>query len=178
MLDVRANFDQAAGSDLRLDKFTLTRADGGGWVLSVAGWHADGTPFAIVTAPFRVHPEIRARELARDIIRSHTGLSVPATPVAQPVAPSREPAPVQHLRSYFEMSKKGSGLARLVGSLKDTDTIADKLADRLEAALKNLAAEMATTEMVVGNVEQSVSDLRAVNAQYSNGDPTIASSGD
>ena len=76
------------------------------------------------------------------------------------------------------MSKKGSGLARLVGSLKDTDTIADKLADRLEAALKNLAAEMATTEMVVGNVEQSVSDLRAVNAQYSNGDPTIASSGD
>jgi hypothetical protein len=70
------------------------------------------------------------------------------------------------------MSQKGSGLARLMGGLRDLDTNADALASRLEAAMANLTAEMATTQQVVGNVESSVNDLKAVNALYSNGPPS------
>ena len=39
----------------------------------------------------------------------------------------------------------------------------------LEAALADLQTEMATTTQIVGNVESSVSDLKSVNALYSNG---------
>jgi hypothetical protein len=50
---------------------------------------------------------------------------------------------------------------------------------RLDAAMTNLSAEMATTTQIVGNVESSVNDLRTVNALYSNGapNPTPGSSG-
>jgi hypothetical protein len=77
------------------------------------------------------------------------------------------------------MSQKGSGLARLMGGLRSLDSGADALASRLEAAMANLTAEMATTTQIVGHVEASVNDLRAVNALYSNGapDPTPGSSG-
>lgn len=70
------------------------------------------------------------------------------------------------------MSQKGSGLARLMGGLRSLDSDADTLAGRLEAALANLTAEMATTTKIVGNVEASVGDLRAVHALYSNGAPS------
>jgi hypothetical protein len=40
--------------------------------------------------------------------------------------------------------------------------------------MANLQGEMATTTQIVGNVEASVSDLRSVNALYSNGAPTPA----
>jgi hypothetical protein len=36
---------------------------------------------------------------------------------------------------------------------------------------------MATTTQIVGNVESSVNDLRAVNALYSNGGPPLPTSG-
>ena len=77
------------------------------------------------------------------------------------------------------MSQKGSGLARLMGGLRSLDADADALASRLEAAMANLTAEMATTTQIVGHVEGSVNDLRAVNALYSNGapNPTPSSSG-
>ena len=75
------------------------------------------------------------------------------------------------------MSKKGSGLARLMGGLKNLDDGADALATRLESALATMASEMATTTQIVGNVEQSVADLQAVNRLYSNGGPPLPSSG-
>jgi hypothetical protein len=66
-----------------------------------------------------------------------------------------------------------------MGSLRSLDADADALASRLEAAMANLSAEMATTTQIVGNVESSATDLRAVNALYSNGapNPTPGSSG-
>ena len=73
------------------------------------------------------------------------------------------------------MSQKGSGLARLMGGLKNLDAGADALAGRLETALAAMAAEMATTSQIVGNVEQSVADLQAVNRLYSNGGPLPSS---
>lgn len=74
------------------------------------------------------------------------------------------------------MSQKGSGLARLMGGLKSLDASADALATRLETAMANLQAEMATTTQIVGNVETSVNDLRGINAQYSNGVPALPTS--
>ena len=79
-------------------------------------------------------------------------------------------------RRDIAMSKKGSGLARLMGGLRNLDDSADVLATRLETALASMATEMATTTQIVGNVEQSVADLQAVNRLYSNGGPTLPSS--
>jgi hypothetical protein len=42
-------------------------------VLSFTGWHADGAPFAMVTAPFDDDPVLRAGQLARDIIAAYAG---------------------------------------------------------------------------------------------------------
>src|SRR4029077_10511620 len=76
------------------------------------------------------------------------------------------------IRGNTTMSQKGSGLARLMGGLQALDSDADALATRLEAAIANLQGEMATTTQIVGNVENSVNDLRSVNALYSNGSPS------
>ena len=156
MQAVRLAFAAAAVGELRLDHAGLAY-QGSRQVLSFTGWHADGTPFAMVTAPFDGNPVIRAGEVARDIVAAHAG-------------------PIQTLRSKV-MSQKGSGLARLMGGLKNLDAGADALATRLEAAMGSLQSEMATTAQIVGNVESSVADLRAVNALYSNGGPPLPTSG-
>lgn len=156
MQAVRSAFATAAGLHLRLDHAGLTyQGSGGRQVLSFTGWHSDGTPFAMVTAPFEGFAVIRAAQAARDIIAGHTG---------------------SELRNDG-MSQKGSGLARLMGGLKNLDASADALATRLETAMGSLQTEMATTAQIVGNVEASVTDLRSINAQYSNGGPTSGGSG-
>jgi len=152
---VRIAFTDAAAGELRLDHAGLSYQ--GNWqVLSFTGWHGDGTPFAMVTAAFAGNPVTRASEVARDIVAAHAG-------------------PIQTHRSKM-MSQKGSGLARLMGGLKNLDAGADALATRLEAAMANLQGEMATTTQIVGNVEASVADLRSVNALYSNGGPPLPTS--
>jgi hypothetical protein len=92
---VRIAFTDAAAGELRLDHAGLSY-QGDRQVLSFTGWHADGTPFAMVTAAFDGNPVTRAGEVARDIIAAHAG-------------------PIQTLRSKI-MSQKGSGLARLMGA--------------------------------------------------------------
>jgi len=154
---VRSAFLAAAQGRLRLDHAGLSYQNSH-QVLSFTGWHADGAPFAMVTAPFDDDPVLRAGQVARDIIAAYVG--VPAS------------APIHQLRSKFAMSQKGSGLARLMGGLRSLDSDADALASRLEAAMANLSTEMATTTQIIGNVEASVNDLRTVNALYSNGQPS------
>jgi hypothetical protein len=164
MESVRIAFGAAAAGALRLAHAGLTY-QGNQQVLSLTGWHADGTPFALVTAPFAGDVLARARQAARDIIAAHG--------VTAPLAPT----PIDSLRSTMTMSQKGSGLARLMGGLKNLDASADALATRLESAMASLQGEMATTTQIVGNVESSVNDLRAVNALYSNGGPPLPTSG-
>jgi hypothetical protein len=160
---VRSAFLAAADGRVRLDHAGLSYQNSH-QVLSFTGWHADGAPFAMVTAPFDDDPVLRAAQVARDIIAAYVG--------------RRAATPINELRRTV-MSQKGSGLARLMGSLRSLDADADALASRLEAAMANLSAEMATTTQIVGNVESSATDLRAVNALYSNGapNPTPGSSG-
>ncbi|HLH92539.1 MAG TPA: hypothetical protein VKX28_29270 [Xanthobacteraceae bacterium] len=166
MESVRIAFGAAAAGALRLEHAGLAY-QGGQQVLSLTGWHADGTPFALVTAPFAGDVQARARRAARDIIAAHG--SAPT--------PSLSPTPIDSLRSTANMSQKGSGLARLMGGLRNLDASADALATRLETAMASLQGEMATTAQIVGNVESSVNDLRTVNALYSNGGPPLPTSG-
>jgi len=168
---VRAAFRDAAQGQLRLEHAGLSyTADA--QVLSFTGWHADGMPFAFVTAPFSGDVHQRARQAARDIIAAHQGASAGAPP------PSfKSDASTPTLRRDSTMSQKGSGLARLMGGLKNLDAGADALASRLETALAAMTTEMATTAQIVGNVEQSAADLQAVNRLYSNGGPPLPSSG-
>jgi hypothetical protein len=166
MEDVRIAFLHAAEGQLRLDHAGLSY-QGLFQVLAFTGWHADGTPFAMVTAPFDDSPTLRARRAAQDIIQAHAGA---------PSSPAPASAPVASLRRRIDMSQKGSGLARLMGGLKNLDASADALATRLETAMSGLQAEMTTTAQIVANVESSVGDLRAINAQYSNGGPPLPTS--
>ena len=160
---VRSAFLAVADGRVRLDHAGLSYQNSH-QVLSFTGWHADGAPFAMVTAPFDDDPVLRAAQVARDIIAAYVG--------------RRAATPINELRRTV-MSQKGSGLARLMGGLRSLDADADALASRLEAAMANLSAEMATTTQIVGNVESSATDLRTVNALYSNGapNPTPGSSG-
>ncbi len=162
---VRAAFVDAAQGRLRLEHAGLGYR-GNAQVLSLTGWHADGTPFAFATAPFSGDVQTRARQAARDLIAAHAGTTPPAPKESTPL-----------LRRDSTMSQKGSGLARLMGGLKNLDAGADALAVRLETALAAMTAEMATTAQIVGNVEQSAADLQAVNRLYSNGGPPLPSSG-
>jgi len=171
MESVRIAFGAAAGGALRLAHAGLTY-QGGRQVLSLTGWHADGTPFALVTAPFAGDVQVRARQAARDILAAHG-----APPTAAPPTPPLTRTPIDSLRSTITMSQKGSGLARLMGGLKNLDASADALATRLESAMAGLQGEMVTTAQIVGNVESSVNDLRTVNALYSNGGPPLPTSG-
>jgi hypothetical protein len=70
-------------------------------VLTFAGWHADGTPFAMATAPFDGHPVERSARAALAIIAAH----------GQPA----------EAREKTTRSQKGSGLAQLMGGLKSLD---------------------------------------------------------
>jgi hypothetical protein len=148
---IRSAFMAAGKGVLRLTHAGLA-CKGSRQVLTFAGWHADGTPFAMATAPFDGHPVERAAQAALAIVAAH----------GQPAATGGKTT----------MSQKGSGLARLMGGLKSLDADADALAERLDAAMASLQSEMATTTQIVGNVETSVNDLRAVNALYSNGAPS------
>jgi hypothetical protein len=75
------------------------------------------------------------------------------------------------LKGNALMSQKGSGLARLVGGLRDFDSKADALATRLEQAMARMESAIPVTEQIVGNVEKGAGDLENVNALYSNGTP-------
>lgn len=168
---VRAAFRDAAQGLLRIEHAGLSYRDGG-QVLSLTGWHADGTPFAFLTAPFSGDVQQRARRAAHDIIAAHQGAAA-----AAPAPPEKPNISTPTLRRDSTMSQKGSGLARLMGGLKNLDAGADALAARLETALAAMTTEMATTAQIVGNVEQSAADLQAVNRLYSNGGPPLPSSG-
>lgn len=151
---VRSAFIHAAQGKLQLDRAGLDYVPNG-QTLSFTGWHVDGAPFAMVTAPFAGFVTDRAARAALDIIQAHTG------------APTKDRA----------MSKSGSGLARLMGGMKGLDDKANQLAERLETAMGGITTEMATTEQIVSNVETSLTDLQGMNRLYSNGDEAVPTSG-
>lgn len=134
------------------DSRWLLETDGQSRTLKASGWHVDGTPFAFVSAPFAGDPIERARQAAEDLSALHTGTRSPPT-----------------------MSRRASGLARLLEALKSIDTDADAMASEFENQSKRVHDALAVTKTIVGTVKQAADDLEAVNAQYSNGGPTEGS---
>jgi hypothetical protein len=67
---IRSAFMAAGEGVLRLTHAGLAYQDSH-QVLTFAGWHADGTPFAMATAPFDGHPVERAAQAALAIIAAH-----------------------------------------------------------------------------------------------------------
>lgn len=182
----RVAFLHAAGGALRLDKFVLAYQNSH-QTLTVTGWQSDGAPFAQTTQPFDGNPIIRAVQLARDVVAAHQGAGSPVSPrKTEDPSPSQtnamlrklmaEIAPVSNEKTRKPMSQKGSNLARLMGNLAALDKDAGDMADQLQAGMADLANEMTVTKQIVANVQQSVADLRGVNALYSNGSPTSGDS--
>lgn len=69
------------------------------------------------------------------------------------------------------MARSVSGLARLMGTLKEINGQADALADRFQMASQGLSGEMAKTSQIVAGAEQASAELAAINRLYSNGGP-------
>jgi hypothetical protein len=93
MGDIRAAFAASARGQLQLSAAGMRYA-GEHQVLSVAGFYADRTPFAFVSAPFLGDPVARAGEIASDLVRIHSGSSaVPLRElISQREAAARKPA--------------------------------------------------------------------------------------
>jgi 6,7-dimethyl-8-ribityllumazine synthase len=82
------------------------------------------------------------------------------------------------MNRHFEvmMSQKASGLADLMSELGDVDEFCGNLAEKFRDAFGELKVQAAITEGIVDNVVQGAAKLRAVNARFSNGDPTALAS--
>lgn len=151
--DIKRAFAEAASGEIELNnaqvKYVPFANGPAGMRLAFTGWHADGTPFAFVSAAFAGDPHQRARQIAEDLITAHTGRRPP------------------------QMSRRASGLARLMTTIKTIDTEADALATDLETASTRVRTEMAVTRQIVGTVNQAADELQAINAEYSNGSPPL-----
>lgn len=143
--DIRSAFEAAAHGGLRLYVAKLDYTADGQQRLQLTGWHRDGTPFGLQTAPFSGDPVARAKAVASDLITLHYGEQ--------------------------QMSRSVGGLARLMGALRDIDSNANALADRLGAAQTAILGEMQTTGSIIASVEQAHGELAAVNRMYSNSGP-------
>lgn len=161
--DIRAAFVEAAAPGVTLhdaqieyapagDSRWLLETDGKTQRLKFTGWHADGTPFAFVSAAFAGDPIEQTRNIAHSLSAAHTGT-----------------------RSIDPMSRPASGLARLLDALKSIDIDANATAAEFEAQSARVHGALAVTKQIVGTVKQAADDLEAVNAQYSNGGPTTGS---
>src|SRR5258707_245027 len=102
---IRTTFIGTAGGKLRLESTGMTE-ESHGRRLHFTGFHRDGTPFVVLSAPFTGSPLERAAQMAADIITTHTG--VPYMP-----APAVVSGLAQTLRSRLtEVTKRGAGLHR------------------------------------------------------------------
>jgi hypothetical protein len=100
------------------------------------------------------------------------GTSAPVPASKTVPTPTTTPTPCNERTT---MSRKASGLARLMTAIKSIDTDADSLAEQFEAQSRRVHDALAVTRQIVGTVKQAADDLEAVNGQYSNGGPTVDS---
>lgn len=147
MLPIRTAFLAAGAGHLRLVQLDLKR-EGGGSVLHITGWHADDTPFAIVSAPFQGDPLTRAREIAYDIIRLHHGQDY-------------MPAPVQ--------------IKSLAATLRETLARATQAASALSQDATNAVSELeevvAAGNAIVTDVKAATAEVQAALGLSTNGGP-------
>lgn len=146
MSDIRALFESAGQGRLKLVDAAL-RYRGNQQVLSFAGRHADGTPFAFVSAPFSDSPVIRAQEIAGDLIKAHTG---------QPEVRARI------------MSKLSAIADRIATKKQKHDAKADEWAARLDGLDAREPQAFAVGDAVVAEREQDMAQFESDMRQLSN----------
>lgn len=152
---MRAAFDRAAQGQLRVDKLAL-RYQNNGQVIDVTGWHADDTPFAFVSAPFRTDPNSRAGEIAHDLIRAHTG----APPPQSPTVPPAVTAVIKKATSAMPTPQPITGLAALLKqNLAAANARAQKLASDFPNDVATLNARLDEAEKVQTDIRQASADI-------------------
>jgi hypothetical protein len=118
--------------------------------LFFTGFHADGTPFAVESAPFTGSPLERAATMALDILTTHTG--VPFMPA---------PAALKGLAATpREQLKSATDRAATIGA-QATDSV------------KNLHAVLDTADQVVKDVDSASADIQSALGLSTNGGPGI-----
>ena len=149
---VRNAFVAAAGGVLRVESTALVD-ESAGTRLHVTGFHRDGTPFAVETAPFTGEAVHRAYQLAQDVLAAHTGVLMPAPAAIAGLA--------QDLREQFK-----AATAR-----------ASALSQRAQASVKNLHGVLDTADGVVADLDKAAGEIQAALGLSTNGGPGSIGSG-
>ena len=143
---VRDAFVVAAGGALRVENTALV-VESAGTRLHVTGFHRDGTPFAVETAPFKTDAIHRAYQLAQDILAAHTGVMMPAPAAIAGLA--------QNLREQLKAATERAGA----------------LSQRAQASVKNLHGVLDTADGVVADLDKAAGEIQAALGLSTNGGP-------
>lgn len=122
-------------------------------VLKFTGWHADGTPFAYVSAPFFGDPHTRSIQIAHDLVVAHTGKK-----------------PMSLLGKMNALTERAQDFT------KDTENALDSLAEKIGASEKKREAALAKHHGYYDAIGKGMEDSVAVIDRLSNG-PLDGSSG-
>ena len=114
-------------------------------IISVTGWHADQTPFAIRTAPFSGDPVSRAQQLAFDLIQTHSGGTV--------AAPGKNLA---------------DGVGDILSRLKDRSEAAHT---RLGASVDNMNKQVDDVEKMAADIDAAAAKIQGMLSAHTNGGP-------
>lgn len=146
--DIQRAFCSRAGDALHVDTITVAHS-GPVKMLKASGWHADGLPFAEVSAPFTGDPVTRAAQFASDIIAVHTGeRDMPA------------PAPITGLADFIN--------SELTAAVED----AGKLREKAESSVANLRGVLNAGHSMVADVDKATAGLQAALGVQSNNPPS------
>ena len=144
---IRATFTGTAGGKLRLESTGLTE-ESHGCRLHFTGFHHDGTPFVVLSAPFSGSPIERAAQMAADIVTTHTGVQFMPAPAAI------------------------SGLAQTLRSrLTEVTKRADEIGLRANSAVDNLNTVLDSAEGVIRDVDTAAADVQSALGLNTNGGP-------
>jgi hypothetical protein len=142
---IRATFLGTARGRLRLESTGLTE-ESNGRRLHFTGFHADGTPFVVLSAAFTGSPIERAAQMATDIITTHTGVPF--------------------------MSATVSGLAlTLRERLTQVTQRAGEITAKAHSSVDNLSAVLDSAEQTIADVDKAAADVQSALGLNTNGGP-------
>jgi hypothetical protein len=140
-------FEAAGQGRLKLHTAGLSYVDNNEQVLKFTGWHADGTPFAFVSAPFASDPHTRAIQVAHDLIVAHTG----------------KPAPMSLLGKLNALTERAQDFTKATG-----DSL-DALSEKIVAAERKRETAMQKHHAYYDAIGKGIDESVAVIDRLSNG---------
>lgn len=145
--DIRQAFVKHGRGDLKLSRARIRYPPGGKQILQFTGWHSDGTPFAVQSAPFKGCPVQRTGEMASDLVRLHQGW--PASPQTSEAFMAGVDLQIRGLSDIVKRAREGIAQARSstdkVGvSAKALASSADAIAKQIDQAREDIEFEATT----------------------------------